>query len=41
MMDERTVEMLKYIRLWGLLEHWDRYIESAEEQGFTPEQVLK
>jgi len=40
-MDERTVEMLKYIRLWGLLEHWDRYIESAEEQGFTPEQVLK
>ena len=40
-MDERTVEMLKYIRLWGLLEHWDRYIESAEEQDFTPEQVLK
>ena len=41
MMDERTAEMLKYIRLWGLLAHWDRYIETAGEQDFTPEQVLK
>ena len=40
-MDERMVEMLKYIRLWGLLAHWDRYIEVTEEQDFTPEQVLK
>ncbi len=40
-MDERTTEMLKFIRLWGLLAHWDRYIEVAGEHDFTPEQLLK
>ena len=39
-MDERTAEMLKYLRLWGLLAHWDRYLELAGEQELTPEQLL-
>ena len=41
MMDEPMAEMLKYLRLRGLLAHWDRYIEIAGEQEFTPEQLLK
>ncbi len=41
MMDEPMAEMLKYLRLRGLLAHWDRYIQIAEEQNFTPEQLLK
>ena len=41
MMDEPMAEMLKYLRLRGLLAHWDRYIKIAGEQNFTPEQLLK
>ncbi|MBW8036225.1 MAG: hypothetical protein FVQ79_11490 [Planctomycetes bacterium] len=40
-MDEPMAEMLKYLRLRGLLAHWDRYIKIAGEQNFTPEQLLK
>ena len=40
-MDEQLVEMLKYIRLWGLLAHWDRYLAMAREGSFSHVRLLK
>ncbi len=40
-MDEKTIEMLKYIRLWGLLENWDRYNELARKENFSHVKLLK
>jgi DNA replication protein DnaC len=40
-MDEQLVGMLKYIRLWGLLANWDRYLEMAREKGFSHVRLLK
>ena len=40
-MDEKIIEMLKYIRLWGLLENWDRYNELARKENFSHVRLLK
>ena len=40
-MDEKIIEMLKYIHLWGLLANWDRYIELARKENFSHVRLLK
>jgi len=40
-MDEKIIEMLKYIRLWGLHANWDRYIEVARKENFSHVKLLK
>lgn len=40
-MDEQIAEMLRYIRLWGLLANWDRYVEMAREGNFSHVRLLK
>jgi DNA replication protein DnaC len=40
-MDDETTQMLKYLRLRGLLTHWDEYLTLAQKQGFFPVQLLK
>ena len=40
MMDEHIREMLKYIRFRGLLTDWDRYIELAVKEDFSPVKLL-
>ncbi len=40
-MDEKIIEMLKYIRLWGLLANWDRYNELARKENFSHVKLLK
>lgn len=40
-MDEQVIEMLKYIRLLGLLANWDRYVEMAREGNFSHVRLLK
>ena len=40
-MDEQIAEMIKYIRLWGLLANWDRYVEMAREGNFSHVRLLK
>jgi len=39
-MDEKIVEMLKYVRLWGLLANWDAYIEMARKGNFSHPRLL-
>jgi DNA replication protein DnaC len=39
-MEEKTAEMLKYVRLWGLLANWDRYIEMARRGNFSHPRLL-
>jgi len=39
-MDEKMAEMLKYVRLWGLLAHWDGYIEMARKGSFSHPRLL-
>ena len=40
-MNEQLIEMLRYIRLWGLLAHWDRYLAMAREKSFSHVRLLK
>ena len=40
-MDEQIREKLKYIRLWGLLANWDRYLEMARKRNFSHVRLLK
>ena len=40
-MDEKIIEMLKYIRLWGLLANWDRYNELDRKENFSHVRLLK
>ena len=40
-MDEQVIEMLRYIRLGGLLANWDRYIEIARKENFSHVRLLK
>jgi DNA replication protein DnaC len=40
-MDDETTQMLKYLRLRGLLTHWDEYLTLAQKQGFSPVRLLK
>ena len=40
-MDEKTAEMLKYVRLSALLTNWDRYIEMARKGNYSHARLLK
>ncbi|MCP4755448.1 MAG: ATP-binding protein [Proteobacteria bacterium] len=40
-MDEKTKEMLSYLRLKGLLENWDRHLETAREEEYSHVRLLK
>jgi len=39
-MDEELIRMLKYLRLGGLLAHWDEYLALARQQRFSPVRLL-
>jgi len=39
-MDEKTAGMLKYVRLWGLLANWDRYLEMARKGNYSHPRLL-
>jgi len=40
-MDEELTKTLKYLRLWGLLAHWDEYLALAGQRGFSPARLLR
>lgn len=40
-MDENVEKILKYLRLWGLLAHWDELIAEARRGRFSHERLLK
>lgn len=40
-MDEETIKRLKYLRLSGLLTHWDEYLTLARKQGFSHVRLLQ
>jgi DNA replication protein DnaC len=40
-MDEELVEILKYLRLSGLLAHWDEHLATANKRRFSPVRLLK
>ena len=40
-MNEQLREQLKYLRLTGLLAHWDQYIEQARKSNFSHVRLLK
>jgi DNA replication protein DnaC len=41
MMDEQLEQMLKYIRLSGLLLNWDSYLSVAQESNYSHARLLK
>jgi DNA replication protein DnaC len=40
-MDEELMKMLKYLRLSGLLTHWDRYLEIAQKGNHSHARLLQ
>jgi DNA replication protein DnaC len=40
-MDEQLKQILKYLRLWGLLTNWDRLLAEARQGRFSHERLLK
>ena len=40
-MNEELIRKLKYSRLGGLLENWEKIIEMAEQNDFTPHRLLE
>jgi DNA replication protein DnaC len=40
-MDEELIRMLKYLRLGGVLAHWDAYLALARQQRFSPVRLLR
>ena len=40
-MDERLQKILQYLRLWGLLAHWDELLAEARRGRFSHERLLK
>ena len=40
-MDEKLVNMLKYIRLSALLANWDQYLKMASKSNFSHGHLLK
>jgi len=40
-MDKELTEMLKYIRLRGLLENWDKYIKLSQKRNYSHVRMLK
>jgi len=41
MMDDELTQTLKYLRLPGLLAHWDQYLDLAREQRFSHVRFLR
>ena len=41
MMNDELIKMLKYLRLAGLLENWDRYLALARTQNFSHVRLLQ
>ena len=39
-MNKERIEILKYLRLGGLLAHWDDYLKLAAERGFSHARLL-
>lgn len=39
-MDEQLIGKLKYLHLCGLLANWDRYLETAQRDNFSPVRLL-
>jgi len=39
-MDDEITKILKYLRLWGLLAHWDEYLTLARKQRFSHVRLL-
>jgi DNA replication protein DnaC len=40
-MNDETIKALKFLRLGGLLAHWDEYLVSARKQGFSHVRLLE
>ncbi len=40
-MDEELIKTLKYLRLAGLLAHWDEYLALAHQQRFSHVRLLR
>jgi DNA replication protein DnaC len=40
-MDDETAKALRYLRLRGLLVHWDEYLALAQKQRFSPVRLLQ
>lgn len=40
-MDKELIETLKYLRLGGLLAHWDEYMTLAQKGRFSPVRLLR
>jgi hypothetical protein len=40
-MDEQLKQMLKYIRLGGLLANWDQYLSAAQKGNYSHARLLK
>lgn len=40
-MDEKLTQMLKYLRLSGLLNNWDRYLEIAQKGNYSHARLLE
>ena len=40
-MDEQLTQMLKYIRLGGLLTNWDQYLSTAQKGNYSHARLLK
>ena len=39
--DEELIGMLKYLRLWKLLSHWEEYLTEARKKRYSVERFLK
>ncbi len=40
-MNDELIKMLKYLRLGGLLENWDRYLGVGRKQNFSHVRLLE
>ena len=40
-MNDELIKMLKYLRLGGLVENWDRYLGMASTQNFSHVRLLQ
>ena len=40
-MDDELMNTLRYLRLRGLLAHWDEYVTLARKQHFSPVRWLR
>jgi hypothetical protein len=41
MMNDELIKMLKYLRLGGLLENWDRYLAMTRTKNFSHVRLLQ